>query len=209
MSHNLKPLIVALSLFAGSASICLAEVPPPVEELYVESQNEEGPLKRKEVGIIKVTATIQKLDKDDRVATLLLPNEKEITLKVSPMVKRLDEINEGDQVQVKYLESLAFEVREPTATEKENPSKMVVEAAKKSAELPPGAAAAVVAHSIVEITGIDMEKEMVEFKFPKGDVYTMKAKVPENLKRIKVGDTVAVTYAEAMAVEIEPMKKSS
>lgn len=213
MKNHFSGMIPTFSLITLTIvpTALIAETPPAntVEQLSMESQNEEGPLKRQEVEIIKVTATVKDIDQKERTASLILPNDKEIDLKVSDEVKRLAEIKPGDQVIVKYLASLAYEVRKPTAAEIENPKETVVETMKNPSSLPPGAAGAVVTRSMVEITDIDMDNEMVQIKLPDGKLFSMKARVPENLKRIEVGDKVAVTYAEAVAVSIEPLKGTS
>lgn len=207
----MKHLFLAVVLLAGvgGATTLFADKKEGASAVHIESQTDKGPLKRRELDIITLTATIKSLDVESRVATITRPDGKEVTLKVSPQVKRLDEMKPGDKVVTKYMESLAFEVREPTEAEMKNPSDVVAAAGKNSKELPPGIAAGVVASSIVEIESIDMETNIVGIKFPSGKSYTMKAKIPENLKRVKVGDTVAVTYAEAVAVAIDPVKAAS
>jgi hypothetical protein len=65
-------------------------------------------------------------------------------------------------------------------------------------------AASKITRTIVLVTGIDPIQNTVTIKSPGGEVMTIKTRQPENLERIQVGDTVAVTYSRAMAVALEP-----
>jgi hypothetical protein len=67
------------------------------------------------------------------------------------------------------------------------------------------------------VQAIDQATRMVTLKGPKGDTVTFKgpsgnvtkirAADPKNLDLIKVGDRVAVTYSEALAISVEKVKK--
>ena len=71
--------------------------------------------------LISATATVQELDLDKRELTLKGPLGDIATVTVDKAVKRLNEIKVGDEVTAKYYISIAAELREPTAAEKENP----------------------------------------------------------------------------------------
>ena len=44
-------------------------------------------------------------------------------------------------------------------------------------------------------------------KGPEGKTVTVKAENPENLKKVKVGDEIEITYTEALAISVEKAKK--
>src|SRR6187401_2411136 len=71
--------------------------------------------------LISVPARVQALDVEKRELTLKGPLGNEVTLTVDKEVKRLGEVKVGDEVTAKYYVSIAGELREPTAAEKENP----------------------------------------------------------------------------------------
>ena len=71
--------------------------------------------------LISATATVQALDLEKRELTLKGPLGEVSTVTVDKAVKRLNEIKVGDEVTAKYYISVAAELREPTAAEKENP----------------------------------------------------------------------------------------
>ncbi len=159
---------------------------------------------RNEIEFVEVSATVKSVDKKKRTITLIGPDKKTMTFDVDPAVKRLAEVKAGDKIFVQYFQSLAFEVREPTAEEKKAP-KVVADAIGKNTELlPPGAAAARATHAIVTIVAIDRTRQTVTVKGPEGRVVEVQVVEPKNLKKIKIGDTVAVTYTEGIAVGINP-----
>jgi hypothetical protein len=166
-----------------------------------------GPLSRKDSDFVEVRAKVQAVNYKRRLITLKGPDGKALTFKVDKAVKRLKEIKVGDTVLAQYFTSFAYEVRKPTAAEKKNPKTVVESAGKSEPGMPPAAAAALRARAIVTIEAIDHAAKTVTVKGPEGRVVTIKAEHPENLKRVKVGDTVAVTYSEAVAVSLEPLKE--
>src|SRR5690348_3244965 len=71
--------------------------------------------------LVSATATVQAVDVEKRELTLKGPLGNVETLTVDKSVKRLNEIKVGDEVTAKYYISVAAELREPTAAEKDNP----------------------------------------------------------------------------------------
>ena len=56
------------------------------------------------------------------------------------------------------------------------------------------------------ITNIDLANGTVTLTGPNGGRQTIKARDPENLKKVKVGDLVDITYTEAVAISVKPEK---
>jgi hypothetical protein len=59
----------------------------------------------------------------------------------------------------------------------------------------------------VTITAIDPKVPSVTFKGPAGNSRTVKVMQPEKLQGVAVGDTVDITYTEALAVKVEKAAK--
>jgi hypothetical protein len=57
------------------------------------------------------------------------------------------------------------------------------------------------------IEAIDLANGTVTLKGPGGNSRTIKARNPANLKKVKVGDLVDITYAEFVALKVEPAPK--
>jgi hypothetical protein len=55
----------------------------------------------------------------------------------------------------------------------------------------------------VSITAIDPSVPSVTFTGPQGNSRTVKIKDPSKLKGVSVGDTVEISYTEALALKIE------
>jgi hypothetical protein len=178
-----------------------AEVTPPVvSELRVDG--EKG---AEDILTATVTAKVRKLDQKSRMITLKGPEGNEVTFKVSDAVKRLKEVKVGDDVVVEYIQSIAYEVREPTAAEKKKPTTSFEVMEKAGPDAPPGVGMLRSVHTIVKVVGLDRSANTVTLKLPKGEISTVKAKYPDRLEKIKVGDTIAISYTEGVAVSIEPM----
>jgi len=54
---------------------------------------------------------------------------------------------------------------------------------------------------------IDPGKTFVVLKGPEGKTEKMKIAEPKNLEGLKVGDQVEITYTQALAIEVNPVKK--
>jgi hypothetical protein len=68
----------------------------------------------------------------------------------------------------------------------------------------PGGAAGRRVTITAQVEAIDLDKGTVTLKGPQGNTKTIKARNPANLKQVKVGDLIDITYTEAVAVKVEP-----
>ncbi len=154
---------------------------------------------------VTMKATVEKVDLAKRLVTLRGPDGKVVTITVSDSVKNLPQVKVGDEVNVGYYESLAYEVKKPGEAE---PGVNVadVAAAAKPGERPAGAGArAVTVTSTIE--AIDDKTPSVTLKGPDGNLVTVKVRDRAKLARVKVGDLVDITYTQAVAVSVEPAPK--
>jgi len=155
---------------------------------------------------VLVTADVLKVDLEKREITIKGPQGDVTTLSVDKRVERLNEIKAGDQVKVDYYVSLASEIREPTAEEKENPITVLENAAKAPPETEPAAGALRQIKAVVTVEGIDRTAEMVTLKGPLGNYLTVRVEDPSRLEKVSLGDTVIVIYTEALAISVEKVK---
>jgi len=153
---------------------------------------------------IKMTATVQAIDLEKRVVTLKGQKGNVFDLKVGEEAKNLPQVKVGDLVKVQYYESLAFEVTKPGQAGGAGAAAAVASA--KPGEKPAGIATGQVTVTAT-IEAIDAKKKRVTLKGPEGKTQEIKVKDPKNLKNVKVGDQVVLTYTEALAVSVEPAKK--
>ena len=60
------------------------------------------------VEVVKVSATVEKVDLGTRKVTLLLENGKKKTYKVDKRVQNLDQVKAGDKLKISYTEELVI-----------------------------------------------------------------------------------------------------
>ena len=200
--------IIALVSLVG---YCFADQPKTTEETpsggsiaVATSKPLDQGVGRKDIRFIEMSAVVKSVDTKKREITVVGPDKKTETFDVDPVVKRLSEIKPGDKIVLQFFQSIAFELREPTAEERKAPKVVVESAAINDADLPPGLGAARAIRAIATIEEIDRGKQTVKIKGPEGRVLEVHVIEPKNLERLKLGDTVAVTYTEGLAIGINP-----
>ncbi len=149
--------------------------------------------------LVTATATVEALNLETRMITLKGPKGNLLTFRVDERVKNLPQVKVGDQVVVKYLESVAVKMAkegEPLATETSGL------ASAKPGEMP-GAVAGRQVTVTASVEAIDKKAPSITLKGPEGNVVTVKVMEPKNLEKVKVGDKLAITYTEALAISVE------
>jgi hypothetical protein len=155
------------------------------------------------IGAIQVTATVTKIDLATREVSLKTNDGRELTFVVDPAVKNLPQVKPGDQVEATYTEAIAYEVKKGGAAG-------VTSAAAGATAKPGGKPAGAVGQQItltVSVAAIDPKVPSVTFKGPGGNTRTVRVQRPEKLQGVSVGDTVDITYTEALAVKVERAPK--
>ncbi|HSE96249.1 MAG TPA: hypothetical protein VLD61_10170 [Methylomirabilota bacterium] len=170
-----------------------------------DAQTKAGsPMATSETQVTRLTATVEAVDVQKRMLTLKGSDGQPRTIHVDEQVKNLPQVKVGDRVILEYHESLAIELREPTEAERANPKTVEAMAGTAPAGQKPAAGAGRRVRAVVTITAIDAGKQTVTIKGPEGNTLTVKARDPKNLAKVKVGDTLVVTYTEALAVAVRP-----
>jgi hypothetical protein len=159
-----------------------------------------------DIKAVKVHGTIAAIDKDAKTITLKGPKGRTVTLDVQDPQK-LEVVKVGDPVVATYYEAIAIEVKKAGAA---TPGVTVQEsrATSKPGENPAGAVAREVT-LIGTIAAVDRKAPSVTVKGPQGRTETVKVKDVKNIKDVKVGDMVELTYAQALVVALDkpPAKK--
>ena len=150
-----------------------------------------------------VTATVTQIDQKTRQITLKAQDGREVSFVASDEVKNFAQMKVGDVVTATYTEALAYEVKKGgTAGASQTIAGGTAQAGAK-----PAAALGQQTTVTVTITAIDPAAPSVTFRGPAGNTKTVKVLHPERLKDVSVGDTVEITYTEAMAIKVESAKK--
>jgi hypothetical protein len=149
---------------------------------------------------VKVTATVEAVDKDKRTITVKGPQGRMVTLKVGPEAKNFDEIKVGDKVLVEYLDALAVFVRK-SAAPPEAGETVAVGVAPRGKK--PAAVVVDTTELTAKVKAIDYAKRTVTLEGPEGKTKTIK--VDPRVKRlgeVKVGDELVIRHTEAMALAV-------
>lgn len=163
-----------------------------------------GGLAGEESELKKMTAQVGDINLPSRTLTLKTNDGRLVPLKVGPEVRNLNQVKKGDTVELDYFEAIEFEVRAPTQEERELAGIGIDVAARAAQGERPAALAAGERVDILVIESIDRKKQLITLKGPEGFV-TVKAKYPQNLKVVKVGDTVVVRTSELFAARVKPI----
>ncbi len=151
-----------------------------------------------------ITGTVEAIDLTSRVVTLKGPKGNLFDLKVSKRAKNLPQVKVGDEVVVKYYQSVAARIKKPGEAEGTTSTQML-ETGKPGGK--PGGKAANTVTVTATVEDISPQKTYVSLKGPGGKIVDVKVKDPKNLENVKVGDQLEITYTEALAVSVEKPKK--
>ena len=174
------------------------------------AQSQDKPLHHMTVEdevLISFTASVQAIDVEKRELILKGPLGNEVTLTVDKGVKRLAELKVGDEVTAKYYVSIAGELREPTAAEKENPLVVTEGMARAPKDTAPAAGGLRVIRVVATVEGLERPTRMVTLKGPRGNQMDVRARDVKRLEKLHLGDTIVVTFTEALAVSVEKAGK--
>ena len=187
------PWLVVLGLLSASCSSS--------KETQESAQAPGGPGSSvEESRMVSTMATVEALDQKTRTITLRGPHGDTSSFKVDDRVKNLDQVKVGDQVVVDYYESLAIQVVKPESAV--SGKEMVVDTAEPGEK--PGGVAAQKTTMVATIEAIDYSAPSITLRGSDGNVTTVRVRHPERLKLVKVGDTLKITYSQALAVSVHP-----
>jgi Cu/Ag efflux protein CusF len=152
---------------------------------------------------IEVQATVTAIDLKTRMVTLKKADGTETSFYVDESARNLPQVKVGDVVRIAYVEALAWKVNR---SKKKEPTAEVASARTPHGEKPGGGVARRISFT-ASIEAIDLANGTVTLKGPQGNSRTFKARNPANLKKVKVGELVDITYTEAVALKVEPAPK--
>lgn len=155
--------------------------------------------------VVEVRATVTAIDQQRRQFSMRGEDGAEVTVGAPAEMKNFEQLAVGDIVTASYTEAVAWQVR-PAG--KDGPG--ASDSASVSAAAPgdkPAAEGRAVTTITAAITAIDTAAGTVTLTGPQGRARTLKARDPSNLKKVKVGDLVDISYSEALAVQVQAAPK--
>ena len=150
---------------------------------------------------VELTTKIEAIDHTSRMVTLKDKDGDTETIYCGPEVKRFDELKVGDTVTFRYQESLALAIRKPG-----QPSGLPAKtgpAVTRGTGPKPGGTLAQQETATVTIKAIDAKVPSVTVLTEGGRTMSFKVEDPKNLKDVKVGDKVEITYTEAVMISVK------
>jgi hypothetical protein len=152
------------------------------------------------VDVTTVTAKIEAVDQANRTVTLKGPMGKVVTLKVGPEVKNLAQVKAGDELVVKYAEALSLKLEK--GVEGRSATTTTTGPVGAPAGSMPKGGMATQTTVVANVQSVDAKKQEVLLEGPGGRFVEVKVKDPAVFSSIKPNDKVAVTYTEAIVMEV-------
>jgi Cu/Ag efflux protein CusF len=156
--------------------------------------------------VVRITASVEGVDLENRALTVKGPRGRVVTLPVGAEVPHLDQVKPGDIVVVRYLEALALDLKRSGPGPRERVEPPASPASKPAADRP--AAESRLVTVTADIVGVDPKRQLVTLRAARRPV-EVKVRDPNQLKVLKVGDQVEATYTEALIVAIEPAPRAA
>jgi hypothetical protein len=136
------------------------------------------------------------------MVTIKGPEGNSVIVKAGEEVINLPQVKVGDKVVLDYVEALAVRMAKPGEVRDETTG--LLGAAEPGSK--PGVIGATETTVSATIEAIDKKNETVTLKVPDGGIKIVKVQDPANLKKVKVGDTIVITYTEALALSVQAVK---
>ena len=185
LTAQLCAAILLVSVAAVTSTATAADVPTRMDSV-----------------LTSVKATVTAIDQKTREVTLKGPLGNSVTFVAGPKIKRLNEVQVGDTVNVDYYVSLAAELREPTAEEAQKPL-TILDATGRATEGAPAGGNVQQIKAVTTIEGLDRPTQTITVKGPLGRYLTARVADPSRLEQLRIGQTIVLTYTEAIAVSLE------
>jgi len=150
----------------------------------------------------KAVVTVTAMDVPNRLVTVRNAAGESFTVYVDPSVTTFPQAKVGDQVQIRYTESFAVQLKKPG--EKVTGLEVREETSRPQPGKPGGQTATEV-KATVRIEAVDQKGSIVTFTGPRGrrTVQILDPSLREYTKQLRAGDTVEATYREALALSLE------
>ena len=180
---------------AGVLAVLLS-VPVQAEE---QTAKDAKPASQ-EIAMLTLEATVESIDRKARKVTLKNKKGESKTFTLDEAAGKLDAVEAGDLLTIQYIAAVTIQVLGQDEAQPGKDGKAVVAQTKPGEK--PAALAVEETSVVVTIESIDLENERATLKDKDGKVETVRPRNPENLKKVKVGDLVKITYTEAIGFSV-------
>ena len=163
-------------------------------------QASDQPLKRSQS--VEARASVTAIDPATRTVTLKTEDGQTVDVEAGPAVKNFDQIKVGDTVKATYTESVAFQVLAE--------GEAAGGATQSANRIPGGAEVGQQVTTTFKVASVDPATNVLWVTLPNGNTKKIQVQDPQaqaRLKTLSPGKTVAVTYTESMALQLEKLAK--
>jgi hypothetical protein len=202
MKPSLFSTCLLFTLFA--AAINLRAQPDPQSDPRTDTN--QPPRKVVVSASTSAEATIQDIDRKNRVVTLKGDDGNTVRIKVGEDAPNFDQLKKGDRVRAEYYESTALSLRKAGEPAENAAGRQII---TERGENGRGPTRLVVNTSTLTATvqDVDQKNRMVTLKGPDGKTVKLKAdERVQNFDQIKPGDQVVATFTDAMGISVVPEK---
>jgi len=199
-----RPIAAALigAALASAAVLAQAQTSPSVKGAITT-----GPGMAAGAVTADLTATVVAIDPANRTVTLKRANGEVSEIAVGDQVRNFNQIKVGDIVRAHYTQGLALELKPGAPADAGPPKVENIVSPPAPAGAKPGGAVARKITATADVITVDAAKGVVTLRGPEGKEVDLNVQDPAQLKNIKTGDHVRVTYIEALAISVEEPAK--
>jgi Cu/Ag efflux protein CusF len=145
-----------------------------------------------------LTATIEGIDKATRMVTLKGAGGTSLQIRAPEEMEGFNSLRVGDQVTAMYYDALAVSVRKPGDPAPPAASTTMTQRKDRT----PGSETRRQLNFTVTIEAIDPRAPSITVKGPQGRVVTLPVRDATQLQKVRIGDTVDVTYFESLLIRV-------
>jgi Cu/Ag efflux protein CusF len=194
--RTITALLIAAGIIGAAPLVAQAQSAPTTQSAVTTA-----PGKVAGAATTEVTAKVVAVDPSQRTVTLQSADGKTRSIEVGDEVRNFDQIKVGDTVHAQYTQALALELKKgPTSMAAPTEEQSITPAPPPGAK--PGGTVARKVTATAEVIAVDPAKQIVTLRGPKGNEVDLEVQDPNQLKNIKTGDHVKVTYVEALAIRV-------
>jgi len=161
-------------------------------------------LSRTEAMALNFTGTITDIDYPNREMTLRGSDGGLATFAVEKDVRRFNEAKVGDKVSLDYYLGVTAEIRKPTPEEEQNPLVVLEKESKTGLDQAPAGHVTRRIRAVVTVEAMDRTAQTVTVKGPRGKHFVARVKDPSRFDRVRIGDTILMTFTEAAGISLKP-----
>ena len=195
-------------LLIGAGLVALASPAAFAQTPNVSQAVATAPGKAAAVTQAEETATVQAIDSAKREVTLKRSDGHVFSVVAPAEVRNFDQIKVGDTVHATYTMAIGLELKKQGSITKGPPTVEQSMTRAPVGSMPAGTMAQKIT-AIADVTAVDTAKHVVTLRGPAGNEVDLDVRDPDQLKNIKVGDHVQVTYVEALALSVQPTKAAA